>query len=67
MAMLFDFRVLARHLPLADLRNPARTPEEYLDVLDRISQWSRAGLKAATALVSGNAKGIAQVLLHHRH
>ena len=65
--MLFDFKTLGRTLKRAapvDLwSNPAgvKTPEEYEDILDQISQWSRVGQKKHAQLVAGNAKMNKQV------
>lgn len=59
--MLFDFEALGRELRRAQPRgairqNPVRTPVEYLDLLESVSQWARVGKKANAKMVSGNAK-----------
>lgn len=58
--MLFDFKalgkVLRRSRPRGVRTNPVRTPREYIDLLDSVSQWARVGLKKNTELVQGNAK-----------
>jgi hypothetical protein len=62
MAMLFDFRILGQELRAerrgAVQNNPARAPKEYIDLLESISQWARAGLKKHSDVQfnSGNAK-----------
>lgn len=59
--MLFDFQALGKMLRQARAgtglrQNPPRTPAEYLDLLEGISQWARVGQKKNTKLVDGNAK-----------
>lgn len=59
MAMLFNFQILGKVLrnQKKGLRqNPPQAPKEYLQVLDDISKWARAGLKKPAKFVSGNAK-----------